>query len=68
MIRVISPEGIIGSIPEENLPAATIEGFRVMTNSDMANLYNRQDLERRFFEKNWMKQHKTRLHVRKARR
>ena len=58
MIRALAPSGEIGEIPEEELEAALAEGFRVMPDSEMAALYNRQEIERRWFEQQWKKKNK----------
>jgi len=58
MARVMAPDGTIGEIPDEQLAAAVRAGARVLSDEDMASLFNRQELERRSFEENWAKQHR----------
>lgn len=50
-VRMMSPDGTIGEIPEDKVQEATLAGFKVLTNADLAHIFNRQELERRFFEK-----------------
>jgi hypothetical protein len=50
MPRMISPTGELGQVPQEQVEAALQEGFKVMTDEDMANMHNRQFLAQKFFE------------------
>lgn len=50
MTRMMSPDGSLGQIPEENVPAAEAAGFRVMTDDDMKLMYNRLFLEHALFK------------------
>lgn len=56
--RMMSPDGTLCAVPVYNVEAAEAEGWRVMTDEDMAALLNRQEITRRFFEKDWAKTHK----------
>lgn len=57
-VRMMSPDGTIGEIPDEKVMEAIADGFKVMSNQDMAQLYNRQEIERRFFEKKFAAKYK----------
>jgi hypothetical protein len=57
-VRMMSPDGTIGEIPQDQVENAIAAGFKVMTNSEMAQLYNRQEIERRFFEKKFAAKYK----------
>lgn len=50
MIRMMSPDGTLGEIPEENVVSAQADGFRVMTDDDMKLMYNRIFLEHALFQ------------------
>lgn len=49
-MRMMSPTGEIGQIPEEQVEAAKSEGFREMSDQDMQRLHNRLFLADKFFE------------------
>lgn len=49
-MRVMSPEGEIGQIPDEHVEAAKLDGFKVMADGDMQRMYNRLFLAHKFFE------------------
>lgn len=57
-VRMMSPGGELGMVPEEQVESAIAEGYKVMTTEDMAQLYNRQEIERRFFEKKFAAKYK----------
>ena len=40
-MRMMSPEGSLGEIPDEQVVAAVAQGFRVMTAQDLADMYQR---------------------------
>jgi hypothetical protein len=61
MARMISPEGIIGQIPEDQVTTAEAHGFRVMTDSDLQRMHNRSFLAQKFFEQKHPKMTSTRL-------
>jgi hypothetical protein len=48
---MVSPDGSIGEIPQENVTAAQASGFRLMSQDDMQRLHNRLFLADKFFEK-----------------
>jgi hypothetical protein len=54
---MMSPDGTLGEIPGEKVEAAIAAGFKEMTDADMAHLYNRAEIERKFFEKRWTESH-----------
>lgn len=57
-VRMMSPDGTIGEIPEDKVDEAKLAGFKVMTEKDMVQLFNRQEIERRFFEKKYAAKYK----------
>ncbi len=50
MQTLISPEGTIGQMPEEQVESALQAGFKMMTRGDLQRLYNRLFLAQKFFE------------------
>src|ERR1700723_3268525 len=56
--RMMSPDGSLGEVPLDCVEQAQAEGFHLMTDEEMAGLLNRQEMTRRFFEKDWTKTHK----------
>jgi hypothetical protein len=54
---MMSPDGTIGEIPADRVADAQAAGFKEMTDAEMAHLFNRAELERKFFEKRWKEGH-----------
>lgn len=50
MPRMISPEGELYQVPEQEIEQARAQGFKVMTDDDMATMYNRMFLAQKFFD------------------
>jgi len=40
-MRMMSPDGSLGEVPVEQVDAAQAQGFRVMTDQDLADMYQR---------------------------
>lgn len=47
---MISPEGVLGQVPDEEVAAAREAGFRPMTDEDLQRMHNRSFLAEKFFE------------------
>jgi hypothetical protein len=47
---MISPQGDLYQVPEEETPSALEQGFKLMTDERMATMYNRMFLAQKFFE------------------
>lgn len=47
---MLAPDGDLYDIPAENVEAAKVEGFKVMSDADMQRMYNRLFLAQKFFE------------------
>jgi hypothetical protein len=50
MPRMISPAGELGQVPDDQVDEALQAGFKVMTDENMATMYNRLFLAQKFFE------------------
>lgn len=47
---MMAPDGTLGEVPTENVEAATAVGFRVMTEADLRNMYQRISVEHALFK------------------
>ena len=47
---MISPEGVLGQVPDSEVSAALEAGFRVMANEDLARMHQRSFLAEKFFD------------------
>lgn len=49
-MRVMAPDGTLGEVPAENVQAAIAAGGRVMTPSDLRNMYHQIFMEHSLFQ------------------
>lgn len=49
-MKMITPEGTLCDVPQENVSAAEAEGFKLVTDADLARMHNRLFLAQKFFE------------------
>jgi hypothetical protein len=58
VIRMMHPDGTMCNIPESAVSEAEAAGYKVMTDNDMTQMFNRIAMADRLFQRDWKKRHR----------